>query len=879
MSGTSGLPSYVVDSRQRWNSGKQLIRQSHDAGMAGRLTVQSLSDLLDSVLIGLKQAILADLGSSLDEQTALVLHGGCGRREVAPFSDVDLLMLVPPKMSDSIKEYAKRLTQGINDTGLALGFSMRTPAEVCQFAVKDPPTFSSLTESRYLAGSFKLYEEYLNSLKRVSQRNQDALVAGILSARGQERTKYGETVYLLRPNIKRSRGALRDTHLIRWLGFVRFGENDIDQLCRLRAITAADATQIHASTEFLLRVRCDLHFQANRTQDGLGRNEQVRIAEKFGYQGSEGVLPVEAMMQDYFRFTSQIQHVCDQFSSLSSPNRGFAGLVLQPLFTRQIDSTYQVRNRTVGVLPAAMDRVKRDLSQILRLIEIAVDLNRDIEHQTWVTIREAMEGLQFEMTEEMSQQFKSLLGKPKNLAKILRLLHEMKVLEKIVPAVKHARGLLQFNEYHQFTVDEHTLQAIEICTEFENDLTIIGETYRKLPDKSILHLALLLHDLGKGFPEEHCEVGRRIAGETCQRLLLSNEEVEAVRFLVHNHLMMSHLAFHRDIGNESLVAEFSANIGTTEMLAHLYLLTLADIDAVGPGMLTPWKRDLLTTLFYHAREQLTGHLSTEGYDPRFQNVYEDVIKKGADEETREWLSRSVKRLPWNYCRERSAEVVANQLLQLRDSKSDEVLCWVRELPKDQTCELVIAKRERKRSGIFYKVTGLLASMGFETQSADIKPLGNSMIWYWFQFNDREHVKTPDMRLQDLRSRVEQIAMGIDNEPPRFRKHWKMDVSLAAKLSRPAIKVKIDNQTVETATIIDVFAYNKLGLLYTITQKIFELGLDVQFARISTYGHQVFDVFYVTDRHGQKITNGRQLVSIRSQIEQVIKNFLEETTEG
>lgn len=874
-----GLPSYVVETRQRWNAGKQIIRQSHDAGSPGRTTVQSLSDLLDSVLIGLKQAILADLDQNLDEQTALVLHGGCGRREVAPFSDVDLLMLIPAKLEESVKEYARRLSQAINDTGLALGFSMRSPQEACQFALKDPLTFSSLTESRYLAGSFNLYEEFLKGLRRVSQKNQDNLVAGILAARRQERMQYGETVYLLRPNIKRSRGALRDTHLIRWLGFVRFAENDIDQLCRLRAITSADAAQIHASTEFLLRVRCDLHFHANRVQDQLGRNEQVRLAEKFGYQGSEGVLPVEAMMRDYFRFTSQIQHVCDQFSSLSSPAKGFAGLVLEPLFTRQIENTFQVRSRSVGILAQAMERVKRDLSQIIRLIELAVELGRDIDHQTWVAIREVMEQARFDVTEELAQQFMTLLGKPKNLAKVLRILHEMKVLEKIVPAVEHARGLLQFNEYHQYTVDEHTLRAIEICTDFEKDTTIIGDTYRRLPNKGILHLSLLLHDLGKGFPEEHCEVGRRIAMDTCQRLLLSNDETEAVRFLVHNHLMMSHLAFHRDTGNESLVAEFAANIGSTELLSQLFLLTLADIDAVGPGMLTPWKRELLTSLFYHAREQLTGHLSTEGYDPRFQKVYERVIEHGQDEAEREWLSSVVKRLPWNYCRERTAEDIAGQLLQLRDSPSDAVLCWVRPLPGDRVCELVIAKRERIRSGIFYKVTGLLASMGFATQSADIKPLGNSLIWYWFQFEDQEFAKTPAGRLEEVRKRSEAIAQGIDKEPPRFRKQWKNDVSLAAKLSRPPIRVKIDNHTVETATIIDVFAYNKLGLLYTITEKIFELGLDVQFARISTYGHQVFDVFYVTDSQGKKINNPRQLVKIRNQIEQVLKNFLEEATEG
>ncbi|MEQ1905976.1 MAG: [protein-PII] uridylyltransferase [Pirellulaceae bacterium] len=874
MTATSGLPEYVIESRQRWLAGKQVVRKEHDAGSPGKRSVQALSDLTDIVLKSLREAILAEIGENLDSQTALVLHGGCGRREFAPFSDIDLMLLYPSSLTEPIKEYAKRLSRAINDTGLALGFSVRTAREACSFSLKDAQTLSSLTESRFLAGNFEMYLGFIQKLQRLAQRNQNSVVAAILAAREKERKQYGETVYLLRPNIKRSRGALRDTHLIRWLGFVRFGETDIDQLCRIRAISSSDATHVQASTEFLLRVRCDLHFHANRAQDGLGRNEQVRIAAKFGYTGSDGVLPVEAMMQDYFRYTSQIRHISDQFSTMSGTNRTLAGLMLAPLMTRQVDNFFQIRQRHIGVLPTAIDQVKRDVGLVLRLMQLAVEHGKDIEHQTWLAIREEMSDRNVEITEDLARQFMALLEKPKRLAAVLRMLHEMRVLEKIIPAFRHARGLLQFNEYHQYTVDEHSLMAIQKCIEFESDTSVIGELYRKLEGKQVLHLALLLHDLGKGFTEEHCEVGRRIAIEVSQRLLLSNEEAEAVKFLVHNHLMMSHLAFHRDISDETMIAEFAANLGSVQMLTMLYLLTLADIAAVGPEMLTPWKAELLTTLFYHAREQLTGHLSTEGYDPRFKNVYASVIELGTDAESREWLGQTVPRLPWNYCRERPPTEIASQLLQLRNSQPDEVQCWVKSSPGGKVSELCITKRERIRSGIFYKVTGLLASMGFTTHSADIKPLGNSMLWYWFEFEDCEHAETPPERLQEMRQRAERISLGIDNEPPRFRRTWKSDGGLAARMSRPPIKVEIDNQTVDTATILDVFAYNKLGVLYTITQKIFELGLDVQFARIATYGHQVLDVFYVTDSEGRKIRNRRRLLQIRTELEQVLKTFLD-----
>ncbi|MEZ6093489.1 MAG: HD domain-containing protein [Pirellulaceae bacterium] len=891
-----GLPDYVLLARKKWQDGKAVVRQSHDEGSLGKRTVHALSDLLDEVLRFLHGRVCERVGHDINSQVSLVLHGGCGRREFAPFSDVDLMMLYPGANNPEVEAYARHLSQAINDTGMTLGFSVRSPREACSMALRDPMIFSSLTESRWLAGNSDLYENYFARMQRQSQRNQNNLVAGIIAAREKERKQFGETVYLLRPNVKRSRGALRDTHLIRWLGFVRFGETDIDQLCRCRALTPTDATQLFDATDFLLRLRCELHFTANRAQDGLGRNEQVRIAEKFGYveKAKDGVLPVEAMMQDYFRYTSQVRHVCDQFSTLSRSTVTLAGQMLAPLTTRHIDGTFQIGLQFIGVIPSELSRVKGDLNQILRLMQLAVIHEKDIEHETWMAVREEMMQKNLTISEDTAQQFMALLENPKRLSQVLQMLHEMRALEKIIPAFRHARGLLQFNEYHKFTVDEHSLQAVRICTEFENDLGLLGRLYRNLRNKHLLHLALLLHDLGKGFVEEHCEVGRRISIEVCRQLLLSNDESDIVTFLVHNHLMMSHVAFHRDINDDTMVAEFASNVGSVTMLNLLFLLTVADISAVGPDMLTHWKMELLTSLYHNAHGQLTGHLNREGYDARNREIFRRIGEFGRDEVEGAWLAEAARGLPWNYCRVHSPEEIASQLVALKSLDPSDVLCWVQPSPMKPVSvpqksndapstaeqglfELCIAKRERIRSGILYKVTGLLASRGFRTMMADIKPLGHSSLWYWFQFEDTEYAVTPPERLERLRAKAEEIAKGLIDEPPRFRKNWKGDGGLAAKMSVPEIKVEIDNHTVDNATIIDIFAHNKLGILYTITRKIFELGLDIQFARVATYGHQVLDVFYVTDSNGRKIRNGATLRKIQTQLNVTVREFLGEPT--
>lgn len=259
--------------------------------------------------------------------------------------------------------------------------------------------------------------------------------------------------------------------------------------------------------------------------------------------------------------------------------------VLGPLVTRQIDEHFRMGPTQIGVIKPSLESVQLDLEQVLRLMQLACLHDKQIEHETWIAIRHAMlKYPEIKFTREAARRFMALLSNTQGLAELLHRLHEMRVLKKIIPGFDHARGLLQFNEYHVYTVDEHSLRAVSNAIQFENEQTVVGKTYRSIRDKSVLHLALLLHDLGKGFSEDHSEVGRRIAEQTGSRLDLSEDATEDIKFLVHNHLVMAHLAFHRDISDESLVAEFASNVGSVQLLSKLYVLTCADISA---GLYTP----------------------------------------------------------------------------------------------------------------------------------------------------------------------------------------------------------------------------------------------------------------------------------------------------
>ena len=877
-----GFRNSVIQSTQKWTGVRAQIQEQHQAGGTGTVITRQMSVLLDSVLISLYQAIITDLSPELESRVALVLLGGCGRQDIAPYSDVDLMVLYQGTLTDDLREFSKRVSQDVTDSGLPLGYSLRTPREACSMSLKDAVIFSSITEARFLVGSEPLYDNFISRFQRLTNKNATNLTRAIVEARQKERREYGETVYLLRPNIKRSRGGLRDIHLIRWLGFVRFGVTDIQELLKRGGISTADTKQLMASHEFLLQMRNEMHFHAGRANDGLGRNEQVRLAELLGYSGDDAMLSVESFMRDYFRYTSRITYISDHLVSkmLNRNSRG-TSIVLSPLLSRQVDEHYRITGSEIGISKASLNIAKHDLEQVLRLMQLACLHDKKLHQETWVAIRHAM--LKFpdiRFTRESARMFMALLSNTQRLGGLLRRLHETQVLHRIIPGFKHVRGLLQFNEYHMYTVDEHSLRAVENAINFENESSVVGRTYRKIKDKNLLHLALLLHDLGKGFPEDHSIVGERIAEETGIRLDLPDEDIETIKFLVRHHLLMSHIAMHRDINDLELVAEFASKLGSVNILNMLFVLTCADISAVGPGVLNPWKMQLLTELFHRCTEILAGDGDTDpaSTNRQLDDIVERVASHVKDEEARRWLLGTTRNLPNNYLQSHAPEDIATRFLPIRDLKENEPQCWIEYEEGPSIYRICIVNLDRRRSGNFYRLTGLLSSLGLKIRSADIKLVSDPIMFFAFQFQDTEHEgPLPEWRTDEIKKKAVDILTGELKGPPKFRKKWGEEETRALQLSRPAISVKTNNRAVKHATIIDVFAYDKPGLLYQISKKIYRLGLDVNYARISTYAHQIIDVFYVTDEDGNKIRNQNQLQIIRNEVLRAVTDFLETET--
>ncbi len=867
--GTGGLPAAVLQARRRLLEGRQKLRAQHDAGSPGLQVCVRLADLVDSILLELYQASLDDInGAKLAESVALVAHGGYGRRDVAPYSDVDLMLLHDPRVEQEVVPLARRLSQWVVDAGCQLGFSVRTPAQALKLAWTDTTIFTSLAESRLLTGSSDLFAQFLRGLRIGAKRRTRRLIRGVVAARLEERRKYGDIVYLLEPNVKRSRGGLRDIQLVRWIGFAAYGECDLDQLAQLHHLMPEDHRALKKGYQYLLRLRNQMHFEAGKGQDLLERPLQLQLANWAGFKGSDGILAVEQFMQEYFEHTSEVRYSSAHFVEIAedrTPARG----ILARTFSRRVDRDFQVGWRDVWVTPVGLERVRRDPAAVLHLMAIANHYDKPIDHHTWRDIRTAMLNRQTEeIDQETIERFLNLMSQPRRLGDSLRRLHELRVLEQIIPAMKHARCLLQFNQYHKYTVDAHSIRAVECVTDLQNDDSLLGILYRGLPEKRILHLALLIHDLGKGFIEDHSEVGLRIAEQTADRLRLDQQDKETLMFLVHKHLLMANTAFRLDLNSDESIVPFARVVGSSERLRLLLLLTFADLASVAPEVVNQWKIDLLLQLYHqtdsHFRDDKPGERFRSEIDSRRQQVIALIPEKA--EQT--WWREQIMALPIGYLLRTQPSQIVQEISKLQTLDGDRAVAWGRYSPAQRAVEYTVAlKQTGEPIGTFHRITGSLSSQGMQILAAEIHTQPGEIAWDRFLVEDSEFEDAPPApRIDQVCQKIIKALDPSERNPPTFPRIWRNSKHKAAEgLKTQPTQVRFDNSTSDKHTIITLFAYDRMGLLYDVSKVLFDMKLVLHFAKIGTHLDQVVDVFYVSELNGAKIEESTRLYMIRQRL--------------
>lgn len=865
----------LLAARQLLAQGRQKLRAQHDKGSPGIQVSQALADLFDRVLIGLFAPTLTlwrdELPHGGKDQVALVALAGYGRRDVAPYSDIDLMVLHTPAVTAYIPTLASRITRDLSDLKVDFGQQVCTIGQACEIARGDARVWTALAEARLLTGSESLFQRFRTAFGHIARWRRGRLIDAIFAARAEQRSQFGETELVLQPNVKESGGGLRDLHLLRWIALARWGVADADDLQLHGRLSPTEARTLRAAQELLLRVRNELHFHAGKAVDTLDRGEQLRLADKHPFPEVPGLTPVEQFMRDYFLHTTQVSQIVRRFVTNARPGPRWAELAI-PLFGRLVERDFRAGPTLIMHTRRGAAKLRTELVETLRLANLANAYDKRIAHRTREIIRTAAPALPEGLSPAAAEQFWQMLADPPRLGEMLRFLHETRILEKVVPPFAHARCLVQFNEYHHYTVDEHCIRAVERATALRQDRGPLGEAYAGIRHKAPLHLALLLHDVGKGLPGDHSELGRQIARETCTRLNRSPHDTEMVEFLVHKHLVMAHLAFWHDLSNPQVVLKFAVDVGSPELLRMLYVLTAADVSAVGPGVWNDWKASLLTSLYDLALDQLSGGggANAQRLSERRRSVRELLGPRAAEP----WFDRHIAALPSGYLFATTPRQVADDLLELSRLSHGEVLARGRWLAETATLEYTVSAYEDIVAGMFHRLTGALSSQGLEILSASINTLADGLALDRFVVMDNDYAgEPPAARIAAVQGALVAALKAPGAAGPVFRRVWPAHRRRVP--SQLPTRVLIDDSTSQDQIIVTVFAADRLGLLHLITRTLFELGLSVQTAKIGTHLDQVADIFYVTDARGQKIEDQSRLAHIQTRLLREIEAFEQE----
>ena len=865
-------------------------------GATGEEIVKSFTDFVDAVLIARYRNITRRANEEDTvglQRCCLVAVGGYGRRELAPYSDIDVMVLYQFGETEIISTLSKQLFHHLWDLGFQVGHSVRSISECLTLAEADLSTRTSIMESRFLIGNSSVFQDFQRRFsRRILGRQAGQFIQQKIEERQREYTKFGETVYLLEPNIKKSKGGLRDLHLLQWAGMAKYQAMTLQELANQGLVTHQDYLALKEAREFLWRVRCLMHVQAGRAQEILSFEEQVRIAKQFGFNDESHMLAVEQFMQLYYRHTTGIHDRCMRFIDRTGENPWWKRLFhLWP--ERVIEGCFCVSAGRLTIPDGKLVKVLDSPELLVRLFRLVQEQALSIDSLVLDELQQHLAGMPNELfhTPAVSQIFRQILSGPGPIADTLDAMHRARLLEKLVPAFARVRGLMQFNQYHKYTVDEHSLLAVRQAEQLEKDSGLLRMVYSEITQKDLLHLALLLHDLGKGRPEDHSEFGKVIAQRTADRLGLDQHDARTLEFLVYRHLLMANTAFRRDLQDDKVILSFAREVKSPEVLRKLLILTVADIAAVGPDMMSKWKEALLLELYSRTLAIISGERDGEGGAENLEKVTQEIVNEfskslpgmqGVQKDSSvegmdmEWVNAQLQLFPSRYVSNTHPAKVFSHLSAIKQLESSDPIVQPYFNPELKVCEYTLITDEEGKRGIFMNTTGVLAAMGLQVLDAHIVTRTDGIVVDTFSVSDPDYEGEPPIRrLERVVKMIIRVLKGEESVAQVVEQGRRVNFGRRFPTGRQPTEVQIDNETSEHYSVIDVFANDQQGLLYVIACAIYDLGLSIHSARIGTRLDQVVDVFYVSDGDGLKVRDPVTGESIRQTIRQAVDTFLDQ----
>lgn len=795
---------------------------------------------------------------------ALVALGGYGRKELFPFSDVDLMILYHPKLKKQIAGVTDAVLYPLWDTGLEVGHGVRTVAESISHAREDYFFLVALLDARLICGSQELFDELLRAYrKRYVDGHREKFVEKMKAYRESRRERFGCHSYLLEPHIKEGRGGMRDIQAMMWTARVVFGLNTLDDIQLAGLLLEDEKKEFVEARNTLVRLRCHLHFISSRKNDQLYFEHQEDAAKAFNYQSSEGVRGVELFMRDIYGALQTISVTSDLFFDHVDEVLGLTGKGKSGA-DKVVESGIEIRSGRVH-LTASRSQLLAKPQTLVRVFLAMARTGLPMHHRT----RKIISGFVDLITDKertsprFAKTFFTLLFEAKDIAMVLETMLETGVLTACIPEFARITTLAQHDLYHIYTVDRHSLQAV---VELHALVASGAPAVQGVKDLKILYLAALLHDIGKGSGRDHSMEGATLAGEIGQRFCFTDEECNILRFLIRHHLFIPENALRRDLNDAIFIKRCADKIGSINRLSMLYLLSVADSKATGPSAWSDWKASLMEELYLkvypyldHGRHEIHDVTAHEEQGVEWLREQIRVQLKGNGN-----LKIDPETLSTDYILSFSPEVIAGHVLTLRDNfqRIRQKSLIIADQTEERWSLLIMTK---DRPGLLAKICGVMALNNLSVTKAQI-----------FTWQDGTVVDVIDVRSTnglgfaeiDWQALNEQLDLAIEHRMGLSHRLYSKLSSTYGRRTQTvgdvASKIIFDNESSEAYSVIEVYAADLPAQLYHITQAMADFGLNIHKAYIATEVEQLIDVFYVLDSKGQKLVD---------------KDFIKEVTEG
>jgi [protein-PII] uridylyltransferase len=851
--------------------GLESFKALHAEAASGQESVRAHARLIDGVVQALTRLIVADAkGAGLTPTPFVaVALGGYGRGELHPSSDIDLMIVYDGALTPFVQRVMQELLYTLWDLGFQVGHSLRSLDDCVAMARTDFPSRTSMQEARLIEGDRRLFTRFGRVLRdNVYRKDFGEFLAMTLSEREQRYRKFGASPYIGEPNVKESAGGLRDMHTAMWLAAAKFGARTLRELADKGLITAREQAAADEALTFLWRVRNELHFFSGHKNDVLTRDLQPPIAKNLGYENEGETLGVERFMRDYYlharrihrlsrRLIARCQETLSRRSSAERRQRQQAladGLVF-------FDGRLHLADRDARGLRADPVRLMKVFRHLHRLgCDLSPDLERAVE-DSLDAVDDTVRG-----SATIREVFLDVCRSWGRVALTLSEMHELGLLGRYLPEFGALTCLVQYDVYHKFSADQHSLLAVEHLEALAPGQSAESEgaaqVFNEVEKPELLMLGMLLHDIGKARGHGHVAKGIPLAQALTERLGLTEADGGLVVFLVAHHLTMSHIAQRRDIDDPKTIADFAETVGDPQRLRMLYLLTYADMRAVGPGVLTPWQAAILHELYRRTLARLTG-----GREDRPHRAHLVARLAGVVEEdvSRQAVKAHVAMVPDRYLTNTSVQRMAEHLRLIARLDGAPVATELFHHPDLGTSDLVVVTRDVP--GLFAVIAGTLAAHGVNIISAQISTRADGIAIDTFQVNDPAgEALTSAARWGRVLDALRSVLAGEQTVEALLERRQRAGRA-ADGFSRP--KIAVDNRLSDAHTVVEVKCPDRVGLLHLITRTLSAQGLDIASARIATEIDQALDTFYVHDRAGHKLDEPAATERIRAALEQAL----------